>query len=70
MAGVWNARVDVYRHLVYQLGAGGVGCVSVLADDHAVKGENKMCQCRGGSDCVGDDIVDVDGLSNKFHSDG
>lgn len=65
MVRVWHARIDVYRHLVHQLGAGGVGYVSVSADNNTVKGKNEVCCRCCFVDVVGDDVEDVNGLSNE-----
>lgn len=67
---MWQARVDVYRHLVQQKRAGGVRCVDVLINVYAVNGENEAGQRRGSLDSVGDDIVDVDSLADECHRDG
>lgn len=38
---MWYACIYVYRNVVNELGAGGVGRVNILTDNSIVKGENE-----------------------------
>lgn len=70
MVAIWYTRIDVDGNVVHQYGSQGVRSVFEVTNNFAVKGEDKAGQRSNVCDRVGDDAIDVDGLSNECHCNG
>lgn len=70
MVAIWYTRIDVDGNVVHQYGSQGVRSVFEVTNNFAVKGEDKAGQSSNVCDRVGDDAIDVDGLSNECHCNG
>lgn len=67
MVAIWYTRIDVDGNVVHQYGSRGVRSVFEVTNNFAVKGEDKAGQSSNSFDRVGDDGINVDGLSGEIH---
>lgn len=70
MGTVWDAQIDIYRHLVHDWGSAGVGFMDIVSHNNAVQGKREVGPGGGPADRIRDQIVHVDGSSNEVHRYG